>query len=281
MEVIVAKNAGYCFGVKRAIDIATETLTKHSGKIIYSLGEIIHNPQVVDRLLSRGLRVVKSVDDIEKGSVVIISAHGRSERDIEEIKNKDCIIVNATCPYVKLPQGIIKRLSGEGYFIIVLGDRDHPEVKGLISYAKGSNIMVVDENFNGIGSMKSTKVGVVAQTTQNREHFKRLINRVIEQNFDEVRIFNTICDATDIRQEETIEIAKEVDIMVVIGGKNSANTKRLFEISRGYCNRVFHIETAEELKRRDFSGIKRVGVTAGASTPNDIIESVIKRLKSF
>ncbi|MGC9044745.1 MAG: 4-hydroxy-3-methylbut-2-enyl diphosphate reductase, partial [Myxococcota bacterium] len=230
MEVIVAKNAGYCFGVKRAIDIATETLTKHSGKIIYSLGEIIHNPQVVDRLLSRGLRVVKSVDDIEKGSVVIISAHGRSERDIEEIKNKDCIIVNATCPYVKLPQGIIKRLSGEGYFIIVLGDRDHPEVKGLISYAKGSNIMVVDENFNGIGSMKSPKVGVVAQTTQNREHFKRLINRVIEQNFDEVRIFNTICDATDIRQEETIEIAKEVDIMVVIGGKNSANTKRLFEI---------------------------------------------------
>lgn len=280
MEVILAKNAGYCFGVKRAIDIVEETINKYRGKRIYSLGEIIHNPQVVKRFKSEGLKVVYNVEDIKKGSVVIISAHGRSETDIIKIKEKGCIIVNATCPYVKLPQSIIKKLSNEGYFIVLLGDRDHPEVKGLISYSEGDNIVVVDKEQNNL-ILDKPKIGLVAQTTQNREDFKRLSNKIIEENFTEVRIFNTICDATAIRQEETIKIAKRVDIMVVIGGRNSANTKRLYEISKQYCNTVFHIETAMELKRKDFSGVKKVGVTAGASTPDYIINSVVKKIKSF
>jgi len=277
MEIKVAKNAGYCFGVKRAIEMVEETLKKYEGNRVYSLGEIIHNPQVVERLKRRGLIVVRDIEDVEENSTVIISAHGRSEEDIARLKKKGCKIVNATCPYVRLPQSIIKKMSSEGYLVILLGDREHPEVKGLVSFAKGENIRVVNtnEDFSGL---EADKVAVLAQTTQNREDFNRLINSLLGR-FTEIRVFDTICDATKIRQEEAIKLAQEVDLMIVIGGRNSANTKRLYELSTRYCKRVLHIETEKEIDRSIIADAERIGITAGASTPDDIIKAVVERIR--
>jgi len=277
MEIKVAKNAGYCFGVKRAIEMVEETLKKYEGNRVYSLGEIIHNPQVVERLKRRGLIVVRDIEDVEENSTVIISAHGRSEEDIARLKKKGCRIVNATCPYVRLPQSIIKKMSSEGYLVILLGDREHPEVKGLVSFAKGENIRVVNTN-EDFGGLETDKVAVLAQTTQNREDFNRLINSLLGR-FTEIRVFDTICDATKIRQEEAIKLAQEVDLMIVIGGRNSANTKRLYELSTRYCKRVLHIETEKEIDRSIISGAERIGITAGASTPDDIIKAVVERIR--
>ena len=277
MEIKVAKNAGYCFGVKRAIEMVEETLKKYEGNRVYSLGEIIHNPQVVERLKRRGLIVVRDIEDVEENSTVIISAHGRSEEDIARLKKKGCKIVNATCPYVRLPQSIIKKMSSEGYLVILLGDREHPEVKGLVSFAKGENIRVVNtnEDFSGL---EADKVAVLAQTTQNREDFNKLVNSLLGR-FKEIRVFDTICDATKIRQEEAIKLAQEVDLMIVIGGRNSANTKRLYELSTRYCKRVLHIETEKEIDRSIIADAERIGITAGASTPNDIIKAVVERIR--
>jgi len=277
MEIKVAKNAGYCFGVKRAIEMVEETLKKYEGNRIYSLGEIIHNPQVVERLKRRGLIVVRDIEDVEENSTVIISAHGRSEEDIARLKKKGCKIVNATCPYVRLPQSIIKKMSSEGYLVILLGDREHPEVKGLVSFAKGENIRVVNTN-EDFGGLETDKVAVLAQTTQNREDFNKLVNSLLGR-FTEIRVFDTICDATKIRQEEAIKLAQEVDLMIVIGGRNSANTKRLYELSTRYCKRVLHIETEKEIDRSIISGAERIGITAGASTPDDIIKAVVERIR--
>ena len=277
MEIKVAKNAGYCFGVKRAIEMVEETLKKYEGNRVYSLGEIIHNPQVVERLKRRGLIVVRDIEDVEENSTVIISAHGRSEEDIARLKKKGCKIVNATCPYVRLPQSIIKKMSSEGYLVILLGDREHPEVKGLVSFAKGENIRVVNSN-EDFGGLETDKVAVLAQTTQNREDFNKLVNSLLGR-FTEIRVFDTICDATKIRQEEAIKLAQEVDLMIVIGGRNSANTKRLYELSTRYCKRVLHIETEKEIDRSIISGAERIGITAGASTPDDIIKAVVERIR--
>lgn len=273
MEIIVAKNAGYCFGVKRAIEIVEETLKRYKRHRVYTLGEIIHNPQVVDRLIKKGLRVVKDIESIEKRSIVIISAHGRSRADIERLKKRDCQIIDATCPYVRYPQGVIKKMSEEGYYIILLGDKEHPEVKGLVSFGIRSRLSVVDKDIDDLGFISEKKVALLAQTTQSEEDLKKII-LLSTDRFKEVRIFNTICDATRIRQDETTELAKRVDVMVVVGGKNSANTRRLYEISSKYCGKVIFIETQKELNYHLLKNARIVGITAGASTPDDIIKEV-------
>lgn len=280
MEIIIAKNAGYCFGVKRAVEITQETLKKYKGKEVFSLGDIIHNPQVVERLKTNGLKVAKEPNEVTSNSIVIISAHGSSEDYIKRLEKKGCKIINATCPYVKLPQNIIKRLTEENYYIILFGDKDHPEVKGLLSYSNGKDILVIDNDKFNLNSIEATKVGILAQTTQSKEKFFNTVCKLVER-FKETRVFNTICDATEIRQNEAINIAKNVDIMIVIGGRNSANTKRLYEISKKYCKKVIHIETADELSKKVLQRVKKVGITAGASTPDDIIKDVISRIKIY
>jgi len=280
MEIIVAESAGYCYGVKRAVEITDEVLNRYQGKRIYSLGEIIHNPQVVERFKKKGLIVVSEIGEVQDNSMVIVSAHGRSEWDLKMLKERGCQIVDATCPYVIFPQRVIERLTDEGYFILLFGDKNHPEVKGLISYSNGDKISVINKDVKNFDFVNSEKVGLVAQTTQNKEDFLRIIND-ISMLFKEVRIFNTICDATHIRQDEAIRISKESDIMVVVGGRNSANTRRLYELSKRYCKKVIYIETADEINRDDFGGVNKIGVTAGASTPDDIIKMVIEKIKSF
>ncbi len=273
MQILVAKNAGYCFGVRRAVDIVENTLKKYNTKSVYSLGEIIHNPQVVNEFVRKGLKVVKDIDAIENKSIVIISAHGRSNKDIEHLKKKGCQIIDATCPYVKYPQNIIKKMSSEGYYIILLGDKEHPEIKGLTSFGKKSKLSIVDKDIDNLDFISEKKVALLSQTTQSKEDFKRLTLLCVEK-FKEIRIFNTICDATKIRQEETVELAKRVDLMIVIGGKNSANTRRLYELSKRHCKKVLYVETAEEIDLNSLRSIKAIGITAGASTPDYLIDKV-------
>jgi len=271
MKIKVANHSGFCFGVKRAINIAKNALRDSKYREnIYSLGQIIHNPQVVRLLSEKGLYVVSDIDAIKKGAL-IISSHGAPQKIIEKIKRKKIKLIDATCPFVKYAHDIIKRLKRDGYKIFVVGDKNHPEVKALLSTVGKKNLY--------IRGAKAKKIALVSQTTQNRDNYIKEISDILKADFNEARIFNTICNDTARRQSLTREFLKECDVMVVVGGKNSANTKRLHHICRE--NRVdsYHIETDAELKSGFFLKKKCVGVVSGASTPEKTVKKVAERIK--
>ncbi|MBI5043966.1 MAG: 4-hydroxy-3-methylbut-2-enyl diphosphate reductase [Nitrospirae bacterium] len=274
MEIIIAKNAGFCFGVKRAIKLAFDT-AKDCGKDVYTLGPIIHNPQVVKKLAEEGVSAVESCSKIEKG-VVILRSHGVTPDVIKDINKNENRIIDATCPFVKKAQRYATQLKEDGYQIIIVGDEKHPEVKSIIGYAgKG---VIVTETGEGISELvRNKKVGIVSQTTQSRANLLKVIDESLK-SAREVKILNTICDATSIRQEEAQEIAREVDLMLVVGGRNSANTTRLAAICKEELEKVYHIEVADEIDEEWFKGVDMVGITAGASTPDWIIEEIVHRL---
>jgi 4-hydroxy-3-methylbut-2-enyl diphosphate reductase len=272
MEIRIVKGAGFCFGVKRAIDIAF-ALAERKQKGIYTLGPIIHNPQVVDKLREKGIAPTDNIygDDIK---VLIIRTHGIPTDLLQKASEVGYEIVDATCPFVTKAQRYAKLLSDDGYQVVILGDRDHPEVKGLVSYA-GEDALVIDGR-EELPELKS-KVGIVVQTTQPVEGLKRLTGQVIERS-REMKVYNTICNSTALRLKETEEMAGGVDVMVVVGGKNSANTTQLANLCAARTIRTYHIETAEELKPEWFDGVGKVGITAGASTPDWIIDEVKERI---
>ncbi len=274
MKIIIAKRAGFCFGVKRAIDMAFEAAETKKGHV-RTLGPIIHNPQVIEQLSSRGVKPVDTIEDnIE---VMLIRTHGIPAPLYDELQNKGIEVLDATCPFVKKAQQYAKLLKDEGYQVIILGDKDHPEVKGILSYAGEDAIVVKD--VSEIDKI-SKKVGIVVQTTQPVDALKKLISRVIE-TAKEVKVYNTICNSTALRLKETEELAKETDVMLVIGGKNSANTKQLARLCESIGVQTHHIETAEELEPEWFSAAETVGITAGASTPDWIITEVVERLRTI
>ncbi len=277
MEILVAKNAGFCFGVKRAIKLAFDT-AKSYGKDVYTLGPIIHNPQVVKKLAEEGVNAVESYTDTNK-SVVILRSHGVTPQVIEGINKQGNKIIDATCPFVKKAQQHATKLRKEGYQIVIVGDEKHPEVKSIIGYA-GDGVIVTETGEGLAGLLKGKKVGIVSQTTQSRINLLKVIDEALKAAHD-VKILNTICDATSIRQTETREIAKDVDVMLVVGGRNSANTSRLAAICKEETEGVYHIEVADEIKEKWFKGIKKVGITAGASTPDWIINEVIHKLEDI
>lgn len=277
MEVILAKRAGFCFGVKRATQMAFEAAGKDR-KTTFTLGPIIHSPQVVQKLEEMGVGVVKDLSGVRDGTVIIRS-HGVLASEMEEAQRKQLEIVDATCPFVKKAQEYVKALSADGYSVLVVGDVDHPEVQGIVSYG-GEKVYVVASGDEVCSLPKMGKMGVVAQTTQSFENLKSVVTECLRRG-GEVRVFNTICDATAVRQQEATELAQQVDCMVVIGGFNSANTRRLTEICTELQPRTHHIETADELNPDWFSGVDRVGVTAGASTPKWIIDDVLARLEDI
>ncbi len=275
MEIIVAKRSGFCFGVKRAIDIAFD-MAKKKQDGVYTFGPIIHNPQVIEKLKAEGVIPTEEInkDDIK---AIIIRTHGIPLQLMNKISSAGYEIIDATCPFVKKAQHYAKLLKEEGYQVIILGDREHPEVKGLMSYA-GDDVIVVD-NKEPLPWLKS-KVGIVVQTTQPIEALKKLLGKAIEQAM-EVKVYNTICNSTALRLKETEEMAKKVDVMLVVGGKNSANTTQLAKLCMSLSVLTYHIETASELKEEWFSGAKSVGITAGASTPDWIIKEVEERIKDI
>ena len=274
MEIILAKSAGFCFGVKRATQMAFEAASKHEN--ICSLGPVIHSPQVVKGLAAQGVKVVSKVEDIPPGSVIVRS-HGITSEEMEKIHESNLTIVDATCPFVKKAQEYAARLSDEGYTVVIVGEMEHPEVQGIVSYAGEALVHVVADAKQTSALPRMKKVGIVAQTTQLYENLKDIMDVCLAKS-QELRIYNTICDATSVRQNEAREIALEVDLMFVIGGHASANTSRLAAISREIQPRTWHIETTEEIKPEWFASVSRVGVTAGASTPRWLIDEILARI---
>ncbi len=275
MKVEIIKNAGFCYGVQKAYDIALENISLNKKSKIYSLGELIHNHQVIEELTDKGIETIKDLDEIkDENSSVIIRAHGIPKKVMERIEEKGIKPIDATCPYVKIPQNAVKEYAKKGYFIIIVGDDGHPEVIGIKSYAEKGRY-VVTKSVDDLPAEKLKKIkraALVSQTTLSFETLNKIVSHAIFY-IQELVVINSICDATEVRQRETEELAKRSELMIVIGGKHSANTTRLKEIASKYC-KTYHIELENEIKNDWFDGISNVGISAGASTPNWIINQV-------
>ena len=277
MEIVVARSAGFCFGVKRATQMAFEASEDHDH--LCSLGPIIHSPQVVSKLAEQGVEVIEDVDDIPSGAVIIRS-HGISAGEMRRLLERELSVVDATCPFVKKAQEDAARLGREGYTVVIVGEAEHPEIQGIVSYVDHSTVHVVANAEEVAALPRMGRVGVVAQTTQSLDNLQQVAGACLERS-TELRIFNTICDATSVRQNEAREIARSVELMLVIGGYNSANTSRLASICREIQPRTHHVETAQEVIREWFEDVRRVGITAGASTPRWLIDEVVAQVASL
>lgn len=276
MEVIIAKNAGFCFGVEKAIDTTVKSLEEKSD--VYSLGPLIHNDQVVDYLADKGLTVVDSPDEAENKNLIIRS-HGvpLSVYDIAEERGNN--IIDCTCPFVRNLQKKARGCYEAGSNIIIVGDRNHPEIIGINGWCNNDAYIVNSvEDVQRLKPMESACVMV--QTTMIEEKFDRLVIE-LKKYIKDLTVFNTICSATRVRQDSCGEVSKNVDAMVVIGGRKSSNTKKLAEISRENCDNVYHIEEAKEIDEEEFKKYSTVGVTAGASTPDWIIKETVEKLKAI
>lgn len=275
MKVIKAKTAGFCFGVKRAVDTVYEQVDTCSGPI-YTYGPIIHNEEVVKDMGSKGvvvLRTEEELDDISDGTVIIRS-HGVEKRIYDKLEAKGIRIVDATCPFVKKIHNIVQKESAAGKYILIIGSPDHPEVIGIRGWS-GEHAAVVQnaDDIENIDFSKNRKICVVSQTTFNYNKFKDLVEIIKKKSYD-IIVLNTICNATKERQTEAESIAESVDAMIVIGDKHSSNTQKLFEICHRACNNTYYIQTLDDLDLNQLGSVETVGITAGASTPNNIIEEV-------
>jgi len=275
MEIIISRYSGYCFGVKRALKLTHNVLdnSTNKNKKIFSFGSIINNPGVTEKLSKKGLVQIKDIDEIEDNSIFIVRSHGMSPDLINKIRvEKKSEIIDATCPFVKKAQARAEFLSENGYFVIVIGNKNHPEVLGIKGYIAGNNYMVVENEKDVDKIPDNKKIGVVVQTTQTREKLLLITGRLLEKT-REILIYNTICDTTWRRQDSTKKLAADADVMIIVGGKDSANTVHLKEISKEINNSTYHIESFKELRPEWFKNKKRAGISGGASTPmEDIIE---------
>ena len=277
MKVLIAREAGFCFGVKRAIELVREAKASRSEELT-TLGDLIHNPQVVAGLENEGISPARSLEEVKAGALAIPS-HGVGPEVRAAAAAKGLEVVDATCPFVARAQEHVSQLHREGHEVVILGDRGHPEVQGLLGHAKGA-ARVVQGPEEAETLPVRPKYGLVAQTTQEAARLGQ-VAAVLAGKCRELRVFNTICGATRSRQESTRELAHQVEAMVVIGGRNSANTARLRRICEEAGLPTYHVETADELRPEWFAGLERVGVTAGASTPEEAIREVVARLGQF
>ena len=278
MKVILAKTAGFCFGVKRAVDTVYQELSRQDGGTIYTYGPIIHNEEVIKDMKKHGAVVLKSEGELDAvtDGTVIIRSHGVEKRIYDKLEEKHISIVDATCPYVKKIHKIVEKESSRGNAVIIIGDPKHPEVQGIRGWAgKDAAIVQNAEDIEKLSIKNDKKVCVVAQTTFNYKKFQDLVEIIREKSYDIV-VLNTICNATKERQTEARRIAEEADAMIVIGDKHSSNTQKLFEICAKACDDTYYIQTLDDLNLNQLGSVETVGITAGASTPNKIIEEVQK-----
>ena len=284
MEIILGKSAGFCYGVKRAVDGAKQELKKARGKAIYCLGEIVHNKQVIKDLEGKGLVFIEDIKDA-KGET-IVRAHGIKKEIYKLAKSAKLNLKDFTCPNVLRIHKIAEEHVKKGYYIFLCGSKNHPENVGTLSFC-GDNVAVIETEEDvpsAIELLKRSRIRkllVILQTTYSVERFKK-IEKLIKENIPEnvkLVIKNTICHATELRQKETEEIAKKVDYMIIIGGANSSNTKKLYEIGKANCENCVCIETADELELNTINKYEKVGVMAGASTPQELIEEVVNIIK--
>lgn len=270
----MAKRAGFCFGVKRAVKLAYETASHKRGPV-YTLGPIIHNPQVVKDLESWGVKTIEKPSQAREGTVIIRS-HGIHPEVLKTLRKRQGLkVVDATCPFVTKAQRAAACLHGEGRQVIIVGERRHPEVIALLGYAGPDSLV-----FNRRAARVRCRVGVLAQTTLSTDDFVKAINYLSFRTQD-LHLINTICQATQVRQRDTMQLAKRADLMIVVGGRNSANTTRLAELCRKVGKPTYHVETELELKAFWFKGARLAGVTAGASTPDSLVREVVERIRDL
>lgn len=276
MKIEKAADMGFCFGVRRAIKLV-EKAAQERGPL-QTLGALVHNRQVVDKLAECGVSIATSLDEI-RGDIVAIASHGVEPGVMKQIKARGLEVVDATCPFVRKAQVVAQRLGKEGFWVLVFGDASHPEVQAVLGWAgKNASAYLEIPQF----PTQPKRLGILCQTTQNQERFANFVARIIASDtakFSELRIFNTICDATRKHQAAALELAQRADLMIVIGGKDSANTRRLAEICADTGVATYHIETVTEFDPSWVQGRRHIGVTAGASTPDEAIDEVVLKLK--
>ncbi len=282
MEIIRASVLGFCFGVRRAVDLAEKALCENKGKKVYSLGPLIHNESALAELNKKGLEIIEEndVENIPVGSVVILRAHGVAPAIINFLEQKKCKIIDATCPRVKASQKMVEKYTCGEDFVIISGDKNHGEMKGIAGYAGSCFVQIQDveeaERLD-FSLFEGKNVILMSQTTYSINEFAK-IEQVLRSRIKNLAVMNTICPATNERQTALLELCKKVDGVLVIGGKNSANTKRLYQTAQKYCKNAAHIQSAADISN-DFFRLSSVGITAGASTPDRIIDEVEERLK--
>ena len=282
MEVIRARDMGFCFGVRRAVEMM-ESAAQEMGHLA-TLGSTVHNRQVVERLRERGVEVVANIDEAD-GRPVAITAHGAGPQVMEALQRLGLSVVDTTCPIVTRSQQWAKRLTNEGFAVIVFGDPGHKEVRGVLGWAGGRGIAVADEaDLDRLPDDLPSRIAVLSQTTHTEARFASFVRRLFESRMErisELRVINTLCNATTSQQAAAQELARQVNLMIVVGGCDSANTRHLAEVCRGEGVQTHHIETADHIRSEWLAGRERVGVTAGASTPDSAVDEVVARLKEM
>ncbi|MBE2986936.1 MULTISPECIES: 4-hydroxy-3-methylbut-2-enyl diphosphate reductase [Campylobacter] len=274
MKIELASSYGFCFGVKRAIKIA------ESAGNAATIGPLIHNNEEINRLaINFNVKTLNGINELSDERKAIIRTHGITKDDLAKLKQSSIDVIDATCPFVTKPQQICERMSEEGYDIVIFGDENHPEVKGVKSYSHGRVFVVLEENELDDIKLKQ-KVAVVSQTTRKVEKFMQIVNYLMLR-VKEVRVFNTICNATFENQEAAKELSKRADIMIIIGGKNSSNTKQLYLISKNFCKDSYLIESEDEIDKEWFKNKELCGISAGASTPDWIIQKVVNKIEKI
>jgi len=276
MKVLVAEKCGFCHGVRNAISVAEKILAAENE--VYSLGPIIHNKDVVDRLAKDGLRTVDDVEEIRSGTVLIRS-HGAAPAQIARLNEKGLNIVDATCILVKRVQHIAGELEKEGYKVVIIGEENHPEVQAVVGCAR--DVVVIADESNLDKLPQNARLGVVCQTTQDPERFGRMLGAIGRGSFSEMKVINTLCREAIKRQESAVKLCKQVEIMFVLGGLESANTRRLAELCTKVNKQTYHLQNWSELDAKVLAGRKTAGVTAGASTPDWIVSEFVRNLEAF
>ena len=281
MEVTVAKTAGFCFGVKRAVEKVYEQIGK-TEKPIYTYGPIIHNEQVVGDLQEKGVDVIDTLEELKmiRDAVVVIRSHGVGKDVYDILKENGVEIVDATCPYVKKIHRIVEKQTAEGRRVLIVGSEDHPEVQGIKGWGDERTKVIENmDDFRRLELPEDEKLCIVSQTTFNYKKFQDIVEKISKTRYD-ITVLNTICNATQERQVEAMRIASQVDVMLVIGGKHSSNTQKLYDICRKECKNTYYIQTLGDFNPECISSVRSVGITAGASTPNNIIEEVHTKCQS-
>ena len=287
MKIIRASVLGFCFGVRRAVELAEKALAENPGKKVQSLGPLIHNENALKALGEKGLHILdeSEIEGLEQGSVVIIRAHGVAPSVTDALEKRNCVMIDATCPRVKASQKMVERYSSQNDYVVLTGDRNHGEVIGIAGYA-GENFSQIQDfeeakNFEISGSegVSEKNVILLSQTTYSPKEFEKIEN-LFRQKFHNIAVMNTICPATNERQQALLELCQQVEGVLVVGGKNSANTRRLYQTAAANCKLAAHIQSASEIPE-EFFALDKVGITAGASTPDSIIKDVEMLLTSY
>lgn len=282
MKILRARDMGFCYGVRRAVSMMEEAAATVGP--LTSYGSVVHNPRVVEKLRQRGVEVIASLEQVD-GRPVAITAHGVGPDVIRTLEEKGATIVDATCPIVTRAQQWARKLTEEGYGLVVFGDRDHKEVRGILGWARGRAFVARSAGeLDTLPDWLPQRLAVLSQTTETRDHFASFVQALLSRHADrihELRVINTLCDATTGHQAAAEELAAEVDLMLVVGGRESANTRHLAEVCRERGVEAYHIESADEIDPAWLRGRERVGVTAGASTPDEVIDEVVARLESL